>query len=175
MAEARIIREQNTRCREERRAEVTQEERILGQQINVTHQKAAITQRVLRFMGTATEDLEVSHEQVHRHQLSPMEEISQVCQAVQWKDETANSCRHSGKVVLATLYDPPQQFKHLLEDPLFLVKFSSYNSVFAFTSMGASLMENFWIDEQLANPRQGVYMFRVQGTICLPVRALLPL
>jgi hypothetical protein len=41
-------------------------------------------------------------------------------------------------------------------------------------SMGASLTENTRIDEQLANPRQDVYMFRVQGTICLRVDILLP-
>jgi hypothetical protein len=41
----------------------------------MTHQKAATTRRALRFVGTAIDDLEVFQEQVHRHQLSPMEEI----------------------------------------------------------------------------------------------------
>jgi hypothetical protein len=34
-----------------------------------------------------------------------------------------------------------KEFKELYKDPLFLFKVSSYNSIFAFTSMGASLME----------------------------------
>jgi hypothetical protein len=42
-----------------------------------------------------------------------------------------------------------KEFKQLYKDPLFLVKVSSYNSIFAFTSMRASLMENARIDEQL--------------------------
>jgi len=34
-----------------------------------------------------------------------------------------------------------KEFKRLYKDPLFLFKARSYNSTFAFTSMGASLME----------------------------------
>jgi tRNA(Phe) wybutosine-synthesizing methylase Tyw3 len=41
----------------------------------------------------------------------PMEEICQVCQAVKWKDETANSSSCNGRVVLAQLHDPSQKFK----------------------------------------------------------------
>jgi hypothetical protein len=63
--------------------------------------------------------------------------------------------------VLAPLADPPQHFKQLFEDPLFLVKITSYNSIFEFTSIGASLTENARIDEQLANAGEGVYTFRV--------------
>jgi hypothetical protein len=94
-----------------------------------------------------------------------MEEICQFCQAVKKKDETANSCCRSGKVVLAPLHDPPQGFKQLYEDPLFLIMVRSYNSNFAFTSMGASLAENVRV-EQLANAREGVYTCCVLGTIC---------
>jgi hypothetical protein len=59
------------------------------------------------------------------------------------------------------LFDPPQDFKHLFEDTLFLVKVRYYNSTFTFTSMSGSLVENSRIDEQLensgANVREGTY------------------
>jgi hypothetical protein len=57
--------------------------------------------------------------------------------------------------VFASLHDSPQEYKQLYEDPLFLIKVRSYNSNFAFTSIGASLAENVRIDEQLANVREG--------------------
>jgi hypothetical protein len=38
---------------------VTQEERIHGQEINVTHKKAARTRRVVPFVGTAIDEIEV--------------------------------------------------------------------------------------------------------------------
>jgi hypothetical protein len=83
-----------------------------------------------------------------------------VFQAVKWKGKTLNSfCRS------APLHDPPQEFKGLSEDPLFLVKVRSCNSIFPCTSMGASLTVNARIDEQLAKAREGVYTLRVQGTI----------
>jgi hypothetical protein len=94
-------------------------------------------------------------EQVHHHQLSPMEEICQFCEAVKWKNETGNSCSHSRTVVLAPLHDPPEELKQLFkEDPLFLVKVRSYKSIFAFMSMGAWLTENAQIDEQLEDTQE---------------------
>jgi hypothetical protein len=54
-----------------------------------------------------------------------------------------------------------------------LVKVRSCNRICAFTSMGSSLAENARIDEQLANAREGVYTFRVEGT-CHRVSTLLP-
>jgi len=79
-----------------------------AQEINPTHQKASRTRCALQFVDTAIGKLEV-----HRHKLPPMEEICQFCQAVIWKDDTANSCSCSGKVMLAQLHDPPQEFKQL--------------------------------------------------------------
>jgi len=70
-----------------------------------------------------------------------------LCQAVEWNDERANSCFRSGKFVLAPLRDPPQEFKQLFGDSLFLVKDKSYNSIFALTSMDESFVENSRIDE----------------------------
>jgi hypothetical protein len=68
-----------------------------------------------------------------------------------------------------------KEFKQLYINPLFLDKVSSYNSIFAFTSMGASLMENVQIGEQLAKTREDVYMFRVEGIINDLVSTLLPI
>jgi hypothetical protein len=51
--EARIIREQNSRRRAERRAEVTQEERIQAQEITAAHKTVSRKRRALRFLSTA--------------------------------------------------------------------------------------------------------------------------
>jgi len=171
--EARIIREKNNGPHAEPRAEMTQEESIQAREIHSKHQRASKKGRALRFAGTANGELEVVQEQFHRHQPPPMEEICQFSQAVRWKDETTNSCCRSGKIVLARLHDPPQVFKQLFEDPLFLVKVRPYNSIFAFTSMGESLAENSRIDEQLANAPEARYTFRIQGTIYHGVCTLL--
>ena len=40
--------------------------------------------------------------------------------------------------------------------------------------MCASLKENAQIDEQVANPREAVYTFRVQTTVCHPCDTSLP-
>jgi len=72
--------------------------------------------------------------------------------------------------VLATFYDSPQEFKRMPEDPLFLLKIRSFNSIFVFTCMGASLTKNYRIDEQLARARTVC----VQGIICHLVGTLLP-
>jgi hypothetical protein len=103
-----------------------------------------------------------------------MEDICQFCQAVKWKDETPNSCSCSGKVVLAQLHDTPQEFKQLFKDPLFLVKVRFYNSIYALCPRVHRLQNNARIDKQLENAPEGVYMLRVQGTICHHVGTLLP-
>jgi hypothetical protein len=149
---------------------MTQEENIQDGETNTKHQRASRKRRALRFVCTAIGELEVFQEQVHRYQLPPMEEICYFCQAVKWKDETANICYSNGKVVLAPLYNPPQEFKHMLEDPLFLLKIRPYNSIFSFTCMGASLAKNDRIDEKLARARR----VGVQGIICHRVGTLLP-
>jgi hypothetical protein len=76
--------------------------------------------------------------------------------------------------VLAPLHYPPEDFKLLLADPLFLVKVRSCNRICAFISMDASLAENTRIDEQLANAREGLYTFRVQGITRHRVGIFLP-
>jgi len=124
-------------------------------------------------VGTATGEFEVVQEQVHHHQPPPVEEICQFCQAVKWKDETANSCCRNGKGVLTRLHDPPQEFKQLFEDPLFVAKVRSYIIIIVFTFTGASLAENDRIDEQLGNAREGVCTFSVPETACHCVGTLL--
>jgi len=102
-----------------------------AREINATHHRASITQLALRFVGTPIGEHEVVQEHFHHHQLPPMEAICQFCQAVKRKDPTANSCCRSGKVVLASLHDTPQEFKRLCEDSFFLIKFRFYNSNYA--------------------------------------------
>jgi len=121
----------------------------------------------------SSSNVAISELEVHLQKLSPMDKIWQFCQAVKWKDETANSCSCSGKVVLAQLHDPPQEFEQLFKDPLFLVKVRFYNSICALMSMGASLTKYAQIEKQLEDAPEGVYMLRVQGTICHYVGTLL--
>ena len=54
-----MSREQNTRRRLQRRAEVTQEERIQDWKINAAHQTVSKKRLQLRFVGTAIGELEV--------------------------------------------------------------------------------------------------------------------
>jgi hypothetical protein len=63
----------------------------------------------------------------------------------------------------------------LFENPSFLVKIRFYNSIFAFTSIAAPHMEYARIGKQLANVRECVFTFRVQGTIRHRVRTLVPI
>jgi len=62
----------------------------------------------------------------------------------------------------ATLHYLPLDFKQLLEDPIFVDKVRSYNSIFAFMPMGASVADDARIDEQLGNPQENVYIFSVK-------------
>jgi hypothetical protein len=121
---------------------MTQEEHIQPREFNATHQRTSKMRRALRLVCAAIGELAVFQEQVDCHQLPPMEEIGQFCQAVKWKDETSNICCRGGKVVFVSLHDPLQESKLLFKDPLFLTKVSSYNNILAFTSTGASLTEN---------------------------------
>jgi hypothetical protein len=81
-------------------------------------------------VGAANGELEVVQEHFQFCQLPPVGEICQFCQASKWKFETGNCCCRNGQVVLAPLHDPPQEFKHLFETPLLLVKVRSYDSIF---------------------------------------------
>jgi len=65
----------------------------------------------LRFVGTAIGELDLFQDHVLCHQLPSVEEICQFCQAAKWKDETANSCCLSGKLVLVPLHYLPQRIQ----------------------------------------------------------------
>ena len=106
-------------------------------EFNAAHQRTSGTRRALRVVDTAIGELEFFQEQFHRCQPPPMEEICQVFQAVRWKNKTSIFCR-SGKIVLALLYDSPQEIKQYFEDPLLTVKVRSYNNIFASVSIGVS-------------------------------------
>ena len=53
----------------------------------------------------------------------------------------------------STLHYSPPDFKQLFEDPCFVAKVRSYNSIYVFMPMGASLADDGRIDEQLARKR----------------------
>jgi hypothetical protein len=74
---ARMSREQNTRRRVKRRAEVTQEERIQDREINAAHRRVSRKRLELRFVGTAIGELEVFQEEAQLHQAPAVEEICQ--------------------------------------------------------------------------------------------------
>ena len=57
----------------------------------------------------------------------------------------------SHKWLYIVLHSRSAMFKAVLEDPLFLFKVRSCDSLSAFTYMGASLAENARIEEQLTN------------------------
>jgi hypothetical protein len=76
-------------------------------------------------VGRAIGELEVVKELFHRHQLLPVEEICQFCQADKWNDKTENCYCRNGKVVLARWHDPPQNFKHVFKDLLCLAEVCS--------------------------------------------------
>ena len=71
--------------------------------------------------------------------------------------------------MLAPFYNP-QEFKNMPEDPSFLLRIRSYNNIFAFMCMGASLKKNDRIDEKLARARTVC----VQGIICHRVGTFIP-
>jgi uncharacterized protein YecE (DUF72 family) len=68
---------------------MTWEESTKTWQIITGQQRASESRRLQRFVSTAIVNLEDFREQVYCHQLPPMAEIRQFCQAVKWKDETS--------------------------------------------------------------------------------------
>jgi hypothetical protein len=80
----------------------------------------------------------------------------------------------NGQVVIATLLPAPQYLYNLLTtnnpdsgEP-HVNQIRAYNQVLAFTSLGAN------IDEDLANAREGVYTFRIQGALYHRIGGLMP-
>jgi hypothetical protein len=134
---------------------MTQEERIQDRVISVTQQRVSRKRLELRFVATAIGELGNLSRRNPTSSSTASGRNMPVSQAVKWK----------GFCFSAPFHDPPQEFKELFEDPLFLVKVRSCNSIFPCTSMGASLTVNARIDEQLAKARKGVYTLRVQEAV----------
>ncbi|CAG8472841.1 12093_t:CDS:1, partial [Cetraspora pellucida] len=87
---------------------------------------------------------------------------------------SSTNCCHDGKVVLAPLGSAPVSILRILTenspttgDP-YLRQIRLFNSVFTFTSMGAS------IDPDLVNETNGVYTYRIHGAIYHRIGSLLP-
>ncbi len=103
---------------------------------------------------------------VAAHSVGSMTEVCNFCGALRWSGESKGMCCRNGAVSIVAPNPPPDEFVQMWSDPRFMAKIRAYNSVFSFTSMGATIHENVALDERYANARGGVYTFRVQGTIC---------
>jgi hypothetical protein len=110
----------------------------------------------------------------YRYRLAKMDVECPHCHAIKWSDETEKSCCVGGAVQLAPFQAPPEYFQTLLRRPDFMKNIRAYNNVFAFTSIGSSCSKELGLDRSLANSRDGVYTFRVQGAICHRIGSLLP-
>ncbi|KAJ4772848.1 hypothetical protein LUZ62_057105 [Rhynchospora pubera] len=106
------------------------------------------------------------------------------CHAIFWYEERCKSassaagpvytlCCRQGRVLLPPMEDPPEPLRTLL-DPSggpdsvhFQSAIRTYNSMFAFTSMGVRL------DQQI-NRSAGPYVFRVSGQVCHRIGSLTP-
>ncbi len=109
------------------------------------------------------------------HELPPMNELCPKCGAYLYAQElrTSRICCLKGKVLLPLLDDPPLQLNNLFfgndsHSNEFLENIRAYNSMFAFTSLGAEF------DSSLLNRTNGPYTFRVHGQMHHSIGPLLP-
>ena len=90
-----------------------------------------------------------------------MTKVCRHCHALVYKSESKGFCCRNGKVNLPAANDPPEDLLRLYQtDPNFRTNIRAYNQIFAFTSMGVN------VDNNLANGRDGVFTFRINGSIC---------
>jgi len=107
------------------------------------------------------------------------------CNAIFWYNERTQreskrnkeiiytNCCKNGKIKIPPYKDPPELLMRLINDkdnPLsnhFLQKIRHYNSLFAFTSMGANIIKDL-------NKGEGPYIFRINGQIHHRIGSLLP-
>ncbi len=130
--------------------------------------------RAIRSHGQAVKSIEEFDPNFAAHALGHQVNVCQYCDALLWVNESSSMCCVRGNVKLDPLPQTPPRIRALWASPAFRRQARSYNSVFAFTSMGASLSENVRLDHQFANGSGGVYTFRIQGTICHRIGSLLP-
>ncbi|POM61843.1 Helitron helicase-like protein, partial [Phytophthora palmivora] len=103
----------------------------------------------------------LEHERVCRH-----------CGSWKFPDETEGCCCRKGLVTVRPPREAPAELNRLFGNPRFKQSIRAYNNVFAFTSMGSSRTRSLNVDERVT--RSGVYNFRVQGSVCHRMGALLP-
>ncbi|EEY60735.1 helitron helicase-like protein [Phytophthora infestans T30-4] len=100
------------------------------------------------------------------------ERVCHYCNAWKFPQETDGCCCRNGLVFVPTSRTAPDALLTLFENPTFMRSIRAYNNVFAFTSMGASRSRPLSVDESVT--RNGVYNFRVQGSVCHRMGSLLP-
>ncbi|POM75052.1 LOW QUALITY PROTEIN: Helitron helicase-like protein [Phytophthora palmivora] len=100
------------------------------------------------------------------------ERVSQHYGAWKFPDETEGNCCHKGLANVPPPREAPAELYRLFGNPRFKHSIRAYNNVFAFTSMGSSRTRSLNVDERVT--RSGVYNFRVQGSVCHRMGALLP-
>ena len=108
---------------------------------------------------------------------------STVISYLQWKKYVSFAKRLNGKMnqEIVTVVAEKLCLRHtsriqsVVYRHIVLVKVRSYNSISAFTSMGALLMKNAQTDKNLTNVWEGVYTFCVLGATCHRVGTLLPI
>ncbi|KAJ3705389.1 hypothetical protein LUZ61_009094 [Rhynchospora tenuis] len=113
-----------------------------------------------------------------------LDQVCSDCHALFWYQERSGSlsedgtprynlCCRGGRVSLPPIEDPPEPLASLLdptngpESVHFIASIRTYNSMFAFTSMGVR------IDHQI-NAAPGPYVFRVSGQVCHRIGSLTP-
>lgn len=126
------------------------EERIQAREMNATFHRASRMLRILRYVDREIGGLEVLQAQVHHHQLHPAECASFA------KLLNGEMKQQTVAVVAENLCLYRQMIPLRSSNRFVLVKLRSHNSVFSFTSTGASLMKNARIDEQMVKARKGV-------------------
>ena len=104
-----------------------------------------------------------------RHKLPRMIKTCKHCKALKFPGETDGACCYNGKYSLLSIEMPPQELIELFEKRDFMPHIRKYNSVFSFTSMGVS------VDQTLANGKDGVYTYRINGELCHKIGSLLPM
>ena len=153
--ERTALRGEDTAQRREARAELAEEERTSRREENTTRRIAARSNSPLH--RVAVKKLEDFLPGPLPNSIGSLEVRCAFCHALKWEGESDNMCCLRGAVVLAPPTEPPQEFALLWSNPHFQKRIRAYNSIFAFTSMGASLRESVALDRNYASARNGVY------------------
>ena len=174
------LRKQNSRgaLTEEQNTSISTQNRI-SHQIHYATKQEHFRNQFLK-VGCCTIDNYVENTingdevQNGRHKFKEMNIVCEHCYALKWKNESKGFCCSNGQIILAPLSPAPQYLHSLLttNDPTtnepYVNQIRAYNQVLAFTSLGAN------IDENLANARDGIYTFRIQGALYHQIGSLMP-